>query len=63
MRLHIHMDANQIIELATDGIEAALKIIASVKAQSGMSDDEIIAAAQTENDASKAAITNYLAAL
>lgn len=57
------MDANQIIELATDGIEAALKIIASVKAQSGMSDDEIIAAAQTENDASKAAITNYLAAL
>lgn len=57
------MDPNLIIGLASAGINAALEIIAHVKAQSGLTDDQIMAAFNDHAPATKAAIAGYLAAL
>lgn len=57
------VDAEEIIQLATVGISALLQVVGKIKATSGMTDDQIMAAAQAANDAAGDAIKGYLAAL
>lgn len=60
------MDYSVLIPLALQGVTAALNLVAELKAQSGQTDDEILAAAQATlgaNDQTYAAIKAHLATL
>lgn len=57
------MDPNEIIQLASLAISAALQIIGKLKSAHGLSDDDVMSAAQAEDAAAGVAISGYLASL
>ena len=57
------MDPLSILNAAIAGIDAILNIVNSIRGQSGVSDDAILAAAQAETVTNQAQIAALLAAL
>jgi hypothetical protein len=57
------MDPVAIINASAIGINALLSIIANVKAESGLTDDQIAAMFAQHGEATRVAIAGYLAAL
>lgn len=57
------MDPNTIAQLALIALNAALQLIANVKAQTGMTDDQILAHAQQVSQGNDAAYAAMKAAL
>jgi len=57
------MDPNEAIRLATIALSATLALIAKIKATHGLTDEQVMSAAQAENDSTRTAIAGYLAGI
>lgn len=57
------MDPTIAIQLALEGLKVALAQIAELKAQSGMTDDQLLAFASTKDQATRDAVAAHIAAV
>lgn len=57
------MDITAIANLALALLSGALNLIATIRGEGGLTDDQILAAASTQTTANQALIKQYLAAL
>lgn len=57
------MKPDEIIKLAATGINALLQILGNLRAEQGLTDDQIMAAVATHGADTQSAIAGYLAGL
>ena len=57
------MDPSILIALALEGLKLSLALIAELRAQSGMSDEQLLAFALTKDQATRDAVAAHIAAV
>lgn len=57
------MDPIEIVNAAAIGVNALFEIIANIKLEAGMSDDQIMEAFKSHSDSTRSAIQGYLTSL